>query len=374
MNNLSRSSRKSNRILFIDIARTYAVFLALFAHFVSNYGPPGKGIILGNYMFFTSIATPLFIIIFGFMMEIVYSPKIEQFQHIKRKMLIRSLQCYCAYLFTAFAAAYGGFINYSDIWRVALFAERSRHGNILLLYTVLLLIMPYILLGKNKFGNWFLVITFILISLLSNLISNMERINFGIYDVLITNLIGIGESRGGPSVLFSLLFVIVGIAIGNIFTKNKENNINIFLHLITFVIALLILTYLFNIFFTKTISIKNMLEGLGYGSFRANGSLNFLFIGSILSVSSFIILFIACNGSIFVKNIFVPITPVGRSSLLSFTAGNIILNSAGAIEFELNYFLSLLIFFSIIYLISRFHYDLPFYTSLRNLFYFTSKN
>ncbi len=69
---------RTERFLFIDAARTYAVILALLSHFLRPSGVAselGQNILYINQ--FTRMATPMFLCIYGFLIEYVYVPKVE---------------------------------------------------------------------------------------------------------------------------------------------------------------------------------------------------------------------------------------------------------------------------------------------------------
>ena len=94
-----------SRLHFIDFARTFAVVLALLSHSLNNtevldrMGADSLYITLHQAVHpkqFTRIATPIFVFMFGFMIEFVYATRARDSgaASIQRRLRVRSFQCY----------------------------------------------------------------------------------------------------------------------------------------------------------------------------------------------------------------------------------------------------------------------------------------
>ena len=93
---------KKERLNFIDVARTLAIILALFSHAMIDFeGWKLLGSIAAPIRLLTRSATPLFIFMFGMMLELVYLKKLEQqgLSPVAKRLAVRSLQCYIGLCF-----------------------------------------------------------------------------------------------------------------------------------------------------------------------------------------------------------------------------------------------------------------------------------
>ena len=153
------SSSHQNRLTFIDVARTYAILLALLSHvfaatgFFQQLGP--DALLIRQ---FTRVATPLFMFMFGFMIEFVYVRRAASngVGAIRHRILARSFQCYMAYALTSFCAVLSGYLSIKGFLGSLLFFTDSRFGNILRSYSVLLVLAPFIIRLRLMLGAKFM--------------------------------------------------------------------------------------------------------------------------------------------------------------------------------------------------------------------------
>ena len=95
----------SNREIFIDFARGFAILLSVGSHAFYAFG---YDVLFGDSIYkvmtVTRFATPSFVIITGMMFELVYFRKAEKqgFGVMVHSLVQRSVQCYLAYLITVF--------------------------------------------------------------------------------------------------------------------------------------------------------------------------------------------------------------------------------------------------------------------------------
>jgi OpgC protein len=98
-----------SRLHFIDFARTFAVILALLAHSLSNTKVLDRMGADSLYIKqFTRTATPIFVFMFGFMIEFVYATRARAsgVTSIQRRLRVRSFQCYFGYCLMSFDYTY----------------------------------------------------------------------------------------------------------------------------------------------------------------------------------------------------------------------------------------------------------------------------
>jgi len=99
------------RIRFIDVARTYAIVLALLSHALLATGfSANRGFAPLLVKQITRTATPMFVFMFGFMVEYVYVPRARAAAvlSLRRRLLVRAFQCYVGYALASLTAWLGG--------------------------------------------------------------------------------------------------------------------------------------------------------------------------------------------------------------------------------------------------------------------------
>src|SRR5215472_18913485 len=134
-----------SRLHFIDFARTFAVVLALLAHSLSNTGVFDRMGADSLYIKqFIRTATPIFVFMFGFMIEFVYATRARAsgVASIQRRLRVRSFQCYFGYCLTSFCTLLGGEQSLYQFAKSLAFFGDSRFGNILRVYAVVMLFTP----------------------------------------------------------------------------------------------------------------------------------------------------------------------------------------------------------------------------------------
>lgn len=213
------------RIIGLDICRSVAILATMFSHALAEGGAqpyypldhPG----LIWLRLFLQLSPPVFIILFGAVLEIVYRPRIEagQKQQTVARLLTRAAQCYLLYLVTLLAMLAAGLSSPGYTLRCALFFGASPYGDILKFYTLALAFAPALLLLRNRLGLAALGAITIVIHLLHPLILQLAVPETAAGDAYLSPIIGFligGGERvtGGPSVLHGMTFVIWGMMIG----------------------------------------------------------------------------------------------------------------------------------------------------------------
>ena len=310
------------RVYFVDFARSYAIFLALLDHSLNDFN------IWANYPFeqyaiiklFTSSATPTFLFLFGMMLELVYFKRLREngLSSIRPQLIKRSLQCYLGFMLTSLAGLIGGYLTLKGLVGSSFFVVNNHYGNILKIYSVLIILAMPLLLFRTKYGIWPIVILCCSYWIIYPITSQIQISNGNINNFT-SSMFGIGNS-GGPSVLHSLSIVTIGMLSANFIDfKNKWK----FPRMNFILLMILVLGISIYLMF---IPWDEFVEKYFSNEFRnSNHPLYYL-----LSLSLAIILVLFFSTLIPLGIRLKPWTRYllvfGRNSLSAFTIGNIILN------------------------------------------------
>ncbi|MGE6696959.1 Long-chain-fatty-acid--CoA ligase [Hyphomonas sp. NPDC076900] len=219
------SSATQVRIIGLDICRSVAILATMFSHALAEggaqlyYSFDHAGLIWLR--LFLQMSPPIFIILFGSVLEIVYRPRIEagQKQQTIARLLTRAAQCYLLYLVTLLAMLAAGLGSPGYALRCALFLGGTPYGDILKFYTLALALAPALIFVRDRLGFLALGAVSVAVHLLHPLIMQLrvpETSPAHAYlSPLLSFLIGGGEVvTGGPSFLHGMTFVIWGMMIG----------------------------------------------------------------------------------------------------------------------------------------------------------------
>lgn len=353
----------SKRLTFIDIARTYAIFLALLAHLfiaIGVFKQLGSNSLLIKQ--FTRTATPMFVFMFGFMIEFVYVKRAERFglHAVHRRLFIRSFQCYFAYALTSFAAVLGGYTAADVFFNSLLFLKNSRFGNILATYSIMLLLTPIIIRLRLKFGIKFLYGVLVALLVSYAYIHQWQSINYGILNQPLNVLLGIGTHRFGPSVYGAFSFALAGMIVASCFTKpipeNNAVNISLVIGSLAAILSVLGLILIHEDFKQAWIYFSDF-------TYRGANAPGYYIIGTLGSLLTITIFYFTVGSKTPIKPVQF-ILPVGTSSLISYTTGNLFLNLFGLQVKAMNPFVTTVFFFVGVVLITRYIDRLPFYNQL----------
>ena len=316
------------------------------------------------------MATPMFVFMFGFMIEFVYVRRSEGIglDSVYKRILIRSFQCYVAYALISFCAVLGGYKSIENFFSSLLFFSNSRFGNILRAYSVMLLITPFIIKLRIRFGVKFVFCSLMLLVISYSFIHELKSVDFGIINHPFNVLLGIGLHRGGPSVYGALSFYLVGMIMASSLSKcrSKIGYDFSYFYLVSFA---LIVTFLI---FGSVLINEGFKEGLvlfADYTYRYNNAPAYYIIGtfgSLLTITLFSFLFGTRIPPIPIKFIL----PIGTSSLISYTAGNVILNLFGRMANIMNQFVFIALFFLAVVLITRNIRKLPYFNYIYNFMNF----
>ena len=162
----------------------------------------------------TTVATPMFVFMFGMMLDVAYQRMAREdgMRVVVRRFLKRSCQCYGGYLLTALAGFAGGYLTLREFGLAAVFLADSHHGNILRLYTFALLLSPFVVWVRLRWGVWPLFVMLAGLWLVDGLILKpFDGEDLGWATHWAGVVFGTGSYQGGPSVWHGLTFVLAGV-------------------------------------------------------------------------------------------------------------------------------------------------------------------
>src|ERR1700754_4501085 len=135
----------AKRIYGLDVARSWAMLLALSAHTMVQVGIPMPSTFLGILI---RTSTPIFILLFGAMIALVHLPRAERhgLHMLTQRSWARAIQCYL--LFLANVVALWIAIPYSARYAFlcALMLGSTPYAGILQYYTIMFTAMPLVIL------------------------------------------------------------------------------------------------------------------------------------------------------------------------------------------------------------------------------------
>lgn len=349
----------SNRLTFIDAARCYAVFLALLSHALLTIGIYRKlGADIFHIFQFTRMATPMFVFMFGFMIELVYVRRAEKNnQSVVSRLFVRSFQCYVAYALTSLCALLGGFKSLEGFVTSLIFLSDSRFGNILRIYSVMLILSPIIIKLRRIYGVKILYFFLIALLTLHSQIHEVQSFDFGAFGKPLNILFGIGNSLGGPSVAGAFIFYISGMIVAASLRSSRTN-----LSLVSFYKSVAFLLLIMGLIGWVMVSDTPVQAWKHFSDFtyRKHNAPGYFIIGTICSL-----IVIALFSVVFrqgkISKYFSYIMPIGTSSLISYTVGNVILNLFGMYIKGMNLVIFIPCFFGAVILITRNIQKLPFH-------------
>lgn len=211
----------SNRLPYIDSARGIAGVLAILAHLSSDQFRFIDFGYLAGISLFTRTATPMFMILFGIMIALVYIPRLsrgpEAADNVARRLLSRMVTCYLIFGAITLAAVLSGKIPVEKGLQAMAFANAGRFGEVLKIYSVLFLVIVASLPLLKRFGLAWIVTLAGLGWLLSHAVASVAAPG----NVALQFFTGY-DNGFGPSVAHSFTFVAFGVAIGEAVTGRRS--------------------------------------------------------------------------------------------------------------------------------------------------------
>lgn len=219
------------KIVGLDIARTVAIVLAMLNHsFIATNVWTEYFADKPYISFVVRLATPMFIILFGALLEIVYRNRAERdgMQSVTARLFDRALLCWLLYTLTVITLFLIGKISAEGAFLGALLVGKIPLSDILRYYTILFVIAPALLAMRLRWGLAPLCIASTAILLLHPLFVLLpappHKFAHYVPARLADLALGIGDAVTGPSVLHSLFFVAVGMIIGRLLIDDRSKD------------------------------------------------------------------------------------------------------------------------------------------------------
>jgi len=351
-----------SRLHFIDFARTYAVFLALLAHSLETTGVIDR---LGSDSLyvrqFTRTATPMFVFMFGFMIEFVYATRARAsgVESIRWRLQVRSFQCYVGYCLTSLCTWIGGYQSAYKFLASLAFFGNSRFGNILRVYAVILLLTPLLVQLRLRFGIRFVALCLAGVLLTFPWIVELKAVDFGMFNNPLNVLFGFGPPRRGPSVWHSLAFVLAGMLLASSLTGGAATLRSAFSRFYVHGLCLIAACALFWSVMVHDSPAEAWVKFAEF-TYRGNNMPGYYLIGIVTSVVTITL----CSLAIGTRELPRAVRfflPLGLSSLLSYTTGNVLLNLSGSAATRIDPAIYMALFFAGVLLITKYIERMPYY-------------
>lgn len=211
------------RIIGIDIARAFAILLVTWKHSMASFG--ARGVLDGwahySLEILMQLATPIFLILFGAMLELVYRPRFERGleRETARRLYKRSLQCY-GYYALAIIVFFTLMGTYSWMSLPLVFTGfiSVPYSHLLAFYTAALALAPFLILARIRFGIVPLVCLAILVHLAHPVLVQLppapDLFGRDYLQHMSGFLYGKGVDFIGPSLVHGLSLVCFGMLFG----------------------------------------------------------------------------------------------------------------------------------------------------------------
>lgn len=214
----------STRIIGIDIARAAAILLVTWKHSMASFGARG---VLDGWVHYSlevlmQLATPIFLLLFGAMLELVYRPRFEHglVRATSRRLYKRALQCY-GYFALAIIVFFGVMGTYSWMSLPLVFTGfiSVPYSHLLAFYTAALALAPLLIWVRIHYGLRRLICLALLVHLAHPLFSSLpaapELFGRDYLQHMSGFLYGKGVDFIGPSLIHGLSLVCFGMLFGH---------------------------------------------------------------------------------------------------------------------------------------------------------------
>ena len=314
------------RLLFIDVARSLAIVLALTAHAMSavqGYSLLEPSTKLWTKML-TRTATPLFVFMFGMMLELVYHRRWHEQGPVatSRRLWFRSVQCYAGYLATVLAGFLVGTRGATETLKAAVFLATPSFGFTLRFYFFALILAIPVLAMRARLGRGAMVAVLALIWASYPVLARIQVASSEFLPVPFGMLLGTVTNPVGPSVLQGFTFVLAGMLSASALASWRAQGLARFRRQISSMMLIAMVPLVYLCFQTSLPQIVEAFTGIVW---RRQNHIGYYCVGLISSGLLLIglsVLFPADREAPARADLSLAF---GRSSLLAFTSGNVIL-------------------------------------------------
>ncbi|MEM8531875.1 MAG: heparan-alpha-glucosaminide N-acetyltransferase domain-containing protein [Chloroflexota bacterium] len=321
------SDTVKKRLNFVDVARSFAIFLAIFSHAMIDFG--GWDLLSSDQLLIRVIsrsATPLFIFMFGMMLELVYFKRYEQqgLQPISQRLVKRSFQCFVGYQLTVLAGLIGGSLTPLHATAAALFLADAHFGNILRFYSIALLLAIPLLVFRQRYKSLGMIGLLVGIWLTYPILTALNITNLSVFSGLGGVLFGVVGNNHGPSVLYGFTFLIAGMLVASSLDNWREQGFGAFYRMSAVVLGVcgaIVATLV-----VSSSAFEVVQNFVTMEAYRAQNHPGYYAIGLFLCMCILIALsFLVPLHRSLPQWSAVPME-FGRSSLTAYTMGNVVLN------------------------------------------------
>lgn len=204
------------RIAFVDVARAYAIALVTFGHAMGEFGAWDELSERSREVarLVTRTGTPLFVLMFGMMIELVHVQRARRdgVDALRPRLRRRAFECYAGYLLVSGAALVSERAELLDVAESIVFLGGAGYGTILGVYALALAATPTLLRCRLRFGAWAapaLLSTIWVLDLA--VLRRFDDRDAGLFAYPIDFVLGAGRHIRGPSLLHSFTFVLAGM-------------------------------------------------------------------------------------------------------------------------------------------------------------------
>lgn len=212
------------RIVGIDLARSFAILLVTWKHSMASFGARGQleGAANVGLELLMQLATPIFLILFGAMLELVYRPRFEAGKRIEtaKRLYRRAWQCYGYYALAiiSFFLIMGTY-SLKSLPLVFTGFISVPYSHLLAFYTVALALSPWLLALRLRVGLVPLVSVALLVHLAHPFMNNLPQAPLLFGKDYLQHMSGFLYGQGvdfiGPSLVHGLSLVILGMLFGS---------------------------------------------------------------------------------------------------------------------------------------------------------------
>lgn len=209
----------TKRIYGLDVARSWAMLLALTAHAMVQVGTPMPSPLIGIVI---RTSTPIFILLFGAMIALVHLPRAERdgLKALTRRSWARGIQCYLLFLANVIALWIAVPYSARYAFLCALMLGSTPYAGILQYYTIMFMAMPLAILLLRRVPAPLCLAAAVCVHLafpqLKSLPTPPPVMGQPILARIVDLTIGTGSvpQIAGPSILHSLVLVFAGFLLG----------------------------------------------------------------------------------------------------------------------------------------------------------------
>ena len=273
----------------------------------------------------TRTATPLFVFMFGMMLELVYVRQAGShgMAGVRERLFRRSAQCLAGYLLTVLAGVVGGNLDLSEGVKAAFFLQNAQFGNILRFYSIALLLVIPLVSARTRYGSWLLAVLLIGVWIGDLLLKQFANTSFGPVTPWVGVFLGTGTFRDGPSVWHGMTFVLAGMLVAASLRDWREAGLRRFYvtaGVLALSASLIILVLVMNS------SATEVARRFADYSYRARNHIGYYAVGLLAcSLTLMLLARLIPREKPLSRWTSLPLA-LGHSSLLSYSLGNILLN------------------------------------------------